>query len=144
MLFGSLEPTGPALNPRRKATVMSFEALPRTVVPASKVDMKPRRGDWGPWRLDPATYVLYPIGSYRYEVDLEDCTTSAQVLDWLSQVAGKSWADDATLAGLVRAIDDVLNPQACLCSCGQSGKLTKAKVRLKVDRFVEEEVLTDG
>ena len=33
----------------------------------------------------------------------------------LSSVGGKPWADDACLAGLVRAIDDLLQPQAYLC-----------------------------
>jgi len=37
-----------------------------------------------------------------YEVDLEQCLDGAQVLDWILQVAGKQWADDATVAGLVR------------------------------------------
>jgi hypothetical protein len=76
---------------------------------------------WGPWHLDPDNLVLW-IGHVRhpdvsaYEVDLERCLTSAAVLDWICQVAGKSWADDAVTAGVVRALDDVLHPQRRLCS----------------------------
>ena len=65
---------------------------------------------WGRWRLNPDVLTL-DLDDNRYEVDLEQCLTSAQVLDWTCQVAGKTWADDQTLAGLVRAIDDILHPQ---------------------------------
>src|SRR6266487_1772983 len=87
--------------------------------------------DWGPWRLKTSTRELsVRVGKqHSYEVDLDDCTTSAQVLDWMMQVAGKSWADDATIAGLVRALDDVLRPQANLCSGGRSKELTGAAIR---------------
>lgn len=44
--------------------------------------------------------------------------SSAETLDWICQVAGKRWADDI-LARLVRALDDVLRPQARLCSFGR-------------------------
>jgi hypothetical protein len=51
------------------------------------------------------------------------------VLDWIIQVAEKTWADDATVAGLVRALDDVLHPQAHLCSMGASKTLDRRKIR---------------
>ena len=38
--------------------------------------------------------------SEGYWIDLERCHTSSQVLDWIMQVAKKSWADDETLASL--------------------------------------------
>lgn len=91
----------------------------------SDVDPTPRRSDWGPWQLDRTTRVLY---TDRYEVDLDDCRTSAQVLDWICQVAGKEWGGDVTLAGLVRALNDVLTPQATLCSFGQSRQLTRSQI----------------
>ncbi|MGI8514051.1 MAG: hypothetical protein ACR2NT_02735 [Acidimicrobiia bacterium] len=74
----------------------------------------------------------------RYEVDLERCLTSAQVLDWICQVAGKTWADDQTLAGLVRAIDDILHPQGTLCSFGTSRTITRPDVKGLVARYVTE------
>jgi hypothetical protein len=95
------------------------------------------RKSWGPWHLDRKWRVLYveePSG-YRYEVDLDHCLSSAEVLDWLCQIAGKTWADDATLAGLVRAIDDVLRPQARLCSSGRDTRLTKRQVAEQVRGF---------
>lgn len=99
--------------------------------------------EWGPWRLYPPTLVLVLVATgqrrdgsrfdyERYEVDLERCLTSAEVLDWICQVAGKTYADDVLLAGLVRALDDVLAPQAHLCSCGTSKKLTRRTVARRV------------
>jgi hypothetical protein len=111
-----------------------------SLVPLSKVRMAPRRGDWGPWRLAPRERVLYADGpypgqggrSYWYEVDLDECITSAQVLDRIIQVAEKTWADNVVIAGLVRALDDVLRPQAHLCSSGASKTLDRAKIRALV------------
>lgn len=92
----------------------------------------PRPGrNWGPWRLDPDNLVLicedeqHPAG---YEVDLELCTTSAQVLDWIMQVEMKTWADDQVVAGLIRALNDVLRPQSTLCSSGTSKTLTTSQI----------------
>lgn len=95
------------------------------------------RPSWGPWKLDPSARVLYVDDPcpYRYEVHLDRCTTSAEVLDWICQVAGKTWANDATLAGLVRALDDVLAPQANLCSGGRSKRIGRAKVHRLVKPY---------
>lgn len=89
---------------------------------------------WGPWRLEADTLCLVAIdpsnGRWIYEVDLERSLTSAEALDWIFQVAGKGWADDATLAGLVRAIGDVLNPQGSLCGGGAPKTITPEGVAL--------------
>jgi hypothetical protein len=101
-----------------------------TVVSAAELaEAVPSPRDWGPWRLDTRTWVLYPVEPYRYEVDLEECLTSAEVLDKTFQIAQKTWADDALIAGLIRALDDVLHPQATLCSSGQHKTTTRARVR---------------
>ncbi len=74
-----------------------------------------------PWRFNRGTLTLQLFnvrGHLRYEVDLERCKTSAAVLDWITQIAGKTWADDSTLAGLVRDLNRILDPQANLCSLG--------------------------
>ena len=91
-----------------------------------------RRRDWGEWCLDRRTRELILPG--RYEVDLDRFLTAGACLDWVAQVARKRWATDAVVAGLVRALDDVLDPQAHLCSGGMNGascsrRLTPADVR---------------
>lgn len=57
---------------------------------------------------------------HHYWIDLRRCTTSAEVLDAIVHASRTSWADDAILAGLVRAFDDLLDPMANLCSGGES------------------------
>ncbi len=83
--------------------------------------------DWGPWILNTDSLSL-EYGN-RYDVDLESCLNSAQVLDWIIQVSHKSWVDNSVLAGLIRALDDVLNAQANLCSFGKQKEITVTKLR---------------
>jgi len=54
-----------------------------------------------------------------YEIDLERCTSSAQVLDWIFQINAKTWADDFCVADLVHAFRVTLDPQRTLCSFGR-------------------------
>jgi hypothetical protein len=66
-----------------------------------------RHRSWRPWRIDTQTRELVIRGAaYSYEIDLDSCTSSAQVLDWIAQVSHKTWATDRVLAGLIRALDD--------------------------------------
>ncbi len=57
-------------------------------------------------------------GRWVYDIDLERCRTSAQVLDWIMQVSKKSWATDLVIASLVRMLDEILDPQGSMCSFG--------------------------
>ncbi len=68
----------------------------------------------GDVRAVPAHRVLYRLG----------------VEAGLSSVGGKPWADDACLAGLVRAIDDLMQPQAYLCSMGADRRLHREQVNI--------------
>jgi hypothetical protein len=83
---------------------------------------------WGEWELDRARLVLMHTAGYGYEVDLEDCTTSAQVLDWIMQIAGKNWGTRKCVGGLVEALNDLLRPQANLCSFGADKTLTRERI----------------
>ena len=67
-----------------------------------------------------------------YWLDVPHFRTSAIALDAIMQVAGKSWADDRVLAGLIRALDDVLYPQANLCSGGQSKTMPVEQIRERI------------
>jgi hypothetical protein len=61
------------------------------------------RKNWNGWTFDRQTLELIwpPRG---YVVDVEHMTTSAAVLDMIMQVGKKTWATDACLVGLVRAL----------------------------------------
>ncbi len=71
---------------------------------------------WGNWHYVPdhGTGTLehrYPAGGSVYEVDLATCDTGAEVLDWILQIDGKSWASAEDVGYLVRALSDILSIQ---------------------------------
>ncbi len=70
-----------------------------------------------PWHVNLEELSL-ELDDGSYEVALDCCRTSAETLDWITQVATKSWATDAILAGLVRALEMVIDPQTHLCARG--------------------------
>jgi hypothetical protein len=83
---------------------------------------------WGGWTLD-GVWLEYPayVGG-AYGIEVTDLRSSAPMLDVIMQVRGKNWADDACLAGLVRALDDILQPQAHLCSGGENKLMAPEKI----------------
>ncbi len=64
-----------------------------------------------------------------YEVELESASqSSAEALDWIAQVAGKTWATPEIVGGLVRAMDRIIRFQASLCGMGvERGPRSKKK-----------------
>ena len=84
------------------------------------------------WQYDPARLTLDFLdqhGRLRYDVDLEDMTTSAACLDWICQVAAKAWCSDEALGQLVRLINQRLRPQQVLCSFGvERGPINAAAI----------------
>ena len=97
----------------------------------------------GGWVYDPETLVV----CYRldeYEVDLEECSTSAQILDWIFQFASKSWATNEAVGDLVMILHRLLHPQANLCSGGEErGPLPKGDAlrKLIAKRIRETEIV---
>jgi len=85
---------------------------------------------WGPWRYDAKTLELkYSKDGYTYEVDLERCNSSAQILDWVCQVSQKSWCSVADLGHLVNALDALLDPQEHVCSGAMGGGRSTGRYR---------------
>ncbi|MGW9541957.1 hypothetical protein ACWHA6_36340 [Streptomyces anthocyanicus] len=101
----------------------------------SRVSTELGREEIRPWTLDPERYVLEFDG---YEVDLERMRTSAEALDWIFQVAGKAWASDKVIAGLIFAIEGLLHPQESLCSGGGSKSMTEGEIRARIDDHADE------
>lgn len=87
---------------------------------------KPKNGTtWGTWQYNEKRLTLTYSGynHYRYEIDLEECDTSAEVLDHIFQVQTKAWASSQVLGDLVIALSCILQPQATLCSNGAGKQL---------------------
>ncbi len=88
--------------------------------------------EWNGWMYDKLRIVLI-WSKPHYEVDVEQCRTSAHLLDWIFQVETKGWADDACIAGLIRALSELLDPQATLCSNGIEQGPIDVKHELKLE-----------
>ena len=80
---------------------------------------------WGRWRYERSnlTLVLLNDGKWEYEVDLERCNDSAQILDWIVQVSEKAFASPVDVGHLVAALDDLSDGlQEKVCSFGKNHK----------------------
>lgn len=75
---------------------------------------------YGPWTHNATTRTIEHENTYQ--VDLDRCRTSAEVLDWIVQISHKSWADEACIGYLVRALDGVIKIQATICPSGVDAK----------------------
>jgi hypothetical protein len=64
----------------------------------------------------------------EYPIDVDRMRSSSAVLDLIMRVCKKDWATKACLAGLVHALNDVLQPQANLCSGGANKTLTSLQI----------------
>lgn len=88
---------------------------------------------WAPWTLDPdPVYPALDFG-HLYRIELTDLRRPSRMLDMIIQVARKSWATDTVVAGLVRALNDLMNPQAFMCSMGGTTTLTERQVAKLVE-----------
>lgn len=87
--------------------------------------------DWGGWRLNSEAATLEHEG-LEFWVELTDCVDSAQTLDWIAHAVYTQGVDDAVLAGLVRALDDILEFQSALCPQGESKTLTTELIASRI------------
>lgn len=87
--------------------------------------MAEQRRIWGRWVYHPDPFVLRLAEDTQdeYEVDLDHCTTSAEMLDWIIQVASKTGVTAEDLGHLVGALNYLFRPQAYLCSGGQDRQI---------------------
>ncbi len=74
--------------------------------------------DWRAfWMYDP--YRLTLTGTRGlYEIALEPLTTAARMLDTIFQVQNKPWCDPTMAGMLLAALEELLAPQALVCSFG--------------------------
>src|SRR5262245_25863118 len=97
----------------------------------SRTSTKVKIGDW---TYHPTSLVVrYSKGAFKYEVDLEKCTTSAEMLDWIIYVKKRSSAHRGCVEDLVAILDRLLDPQDTLCSWGkEKGPLPKRNALRKL------------
>lgn len=81
--------------------------------------------------LDRLALVVH--GRYPYEIDLERCTSPAQLLDIVLQVSDKPWCDRALAGELLAAIETACREhfgdtaQGVFCPCGQTMRVDWAE-----------------
>src|SRR5262249_11575255 len=95
----------------------------------------------GDWVYHPETLVVrYRKGVIEYEVDLEQCSKSAEMLDSIFQFGKKVWATSESVGDLVKILNRLLYPQENLCSWGkEQGPLPKGNaLRKSIDKHIKE------
>ena len=85
--------------------------------------------EWGHWSYDSIQFTLtYWNEPHEYEVDLDRCRTSAEVLDWVFQVSHKEWMTPEGIRDFLLALDDLLRPHGTLCPGGQDKAINPREV----------------
>ena len=79
---------------------------------------------WGRWHFnrERLELCLAPGEQSEYPIDLETCTTSEAVLDWIAQVANRNLVTHEDVGQLVRALDELLGLQDALCGGAIDGR----------------------
>lgn len=72
----------------------------------------------GPWTYHPQDGVAEHTGS-GYWVCLYELKSSATALDWIAQIAHKTWCTDEALGQFVRMVNTILPLQENLCGEGR-------------------------
>ena len=89
------------------------------------------------WIYHPSDLALatmdMPEGKPDYYIELERCTSAAQILDWIAQVASKRWATPEIIGKLVIELNWLLHLQSNFCSCGLNLKVDKKDIRKIID-----------
>lgn len=71
------------------------------------------------WCWIPSTMTLrYQHNGIDYPVPLTDMRTCADMLDWIMQLTEKQWLGHSELGAFIHAVNELIRPQACLCSGG--------------------------
>ncbi len=85
---------------------------------------------FGNWEFDRERLILaYPVTrNYQYEIDLEEMTCSAEILDWIFQIQGKTWATPQVMYDLLKAIHILIHPQQNICSWGKDHRINVAEL----------------
>jgi hypothetical protein len=95
---------------------------------------KPKRNEWGGWRLEKDLVGKYFLYLDSYPIDLEEINSCAAMLDWIFQLNKHSYSKES-VKDLVRAFDDIFDPQANCCSYEQEKKFSGSEL---VKKYAED------
>lgn len=78
-----------------------------------------KKGDFHVYfRRHDLTIQIERNGCYYYEIDLEQCKTSSDLLDWIFQIRNKTWVESSSLLDIVMTVFD----DACYAVYGQDAQ----------------------
>jgi hypothetical protein len=86
--------------------------------------------NWGNWTYHGDVFALRHE-PFAYDVDLDQCTDSATVLDSIAQVATKERIASADVGDLVRALNAIFYLQGNVCGMGKDHKIDPREVAKK-------------
>lgn len=93
------------------------------------LDGKRRTKRWGNWVVFLKPYYCIEHEPSGYWIGFNRLNTCAEIMDWLFQLRQKTWFSSQDASDFLTLIDDVLHPQATLCSFGQDhGKIDAPKI----------------
>ena len=89
-----------------------------------------KKSRWGKWSLCEGGGILHHDDIPEYEISLDEITDSAECLDWIMQVSGKSWFSSADIADFLEAIRETVDPQRNLCCWGISSQRASKSIQV--------------
>lgn len=93
------------------------------------LDGKRRTKRWGNWVVFVGSYNCIEHEPSGYWIGFNRLNTCAEIMDWLFQLRQKTWFTSQDASDFLTLIDDVLHPQATLCSFGQDrGKVDATRM----------------
>jgi hypothetical protein len=117
------------IQDKQKDLLVKMEPIVAEIYKQGKQGGKKPPHFWGNWTYNGDTFVLtFRKNHWEYEVDLDECRDSAEVLDSIIQVSNKNVMTSGDVGTLVQAINAVLDPQGHMCSNGQNRRIEPRKV----------------
>jgi len=88
-----LDPFEPLLEPLGSRVSKRFKESAKAPLALLEGSSMTTDRQFGGWKFDRESLTLmYPVTrNYEYEIDLEKMCCSAEILDWIFQIRGKSW-----------------------------------------------------
>ena len=99
---------------------------------AAEFDDFRRHPRWGGWTLDPTWLVLRNDDCPYYEIDLRECVSPEDVLDWIAHVRDRYSPEQ--MGHLVAALDDLLGFRKHLLAFCRQGGMDIPDVRAHLER----------
>lgn len=81
----------------------------------------------GVWEYRPKQMSIFHH-EFSYWISVERLTNSAEILDWLAQIRGKTWADSKAIGDLLEMINTLIPLQQYVCGNGVGKKIDPVEI----------------